>query len=297
MRAGCFIMIIALGYLLRRVGLLHIEDMQVLSKLVIKITLPAAIIHNFSSITMEVSMLVIVALGFLCSALFVGIGYLIFLRGSREEKAFGLINVSGYNIGCFTMPFVQSFLGSMGVAATSLFDAGNALICTGTSYAIAVAVSGKGQARGPVQMAKQLFSSAPFDCYIIMTILALLHIRLPQMIVDFTEIVGSANSFLALAMIGLGLELHMTREQMTSVGKLVGTRLFISLALSLIFYYFAPFGEEINRTMAIVMFAPVSSLGVPYTSMIEGDVNLASAVNSVSILLSIVCLTAAILVF
>ena len=43
------------------------------------------------------------------------------------------------------------------------------------------------------------------------------------------------------------------------------------------------------------MFAPVASLCVAYTSMIEGDVNLASAVNSVSILTAIVSLTAAVL--
>ncbi|MCI8453175.1 MAG: AEC family transporter [Lachnospiraceae bacterium] len=294
-KAISFIAIILLGYALRRGRVLHKQDMGVFSALVTKITLPAAIIYNFGKASIEVSMLASVLIGFLCSGLFVVVGYLLFLHGSREERAFAVINMSGYNVGCFTMPFVQSFLGPLGVATASLFDAGNAMICTGTSYAIAVAISGKGEIRGPKQMIKRLFSSAPFDCYITMTLLALFHVRLPELVFSFTEVVGGANSFLALLMIGLGLELHITREQAKEAGLIIGTRLLISIGLALLFLNFGPFGREVNRTLAIFMFGPVSSLGVPYTSMINGDVALASAVNSMSILVGIVTLTAVIL--
>lgn len=290
-------MIILLGYGLKKGGFLRMEDLSLFSRLVIKITLPAAIIYNFSKITMDASMLVIVVIGFVCSALYMAVGYGLFARGSREEKAFGLLNASGYNIGCFTMPFVQSFLGAAGVAATSLFDAGNAMICTGSSYAVAVAVSGKGEARGPAQMVKQLVSSIPFDCYVFMTILTLLGIRLPHLFIQLAETVGNANSFLSLLMIGLGLEIHMSGKQAAAIFKIVGVRFFISLGLALFLYNCTPFEYEIRRTLAILMFAPVSSLGVPYTSMIEGDVNLASDLNSVSILIGIVSLTVAILIF
>lgn len=296
-RAACFILIILLGYGSKRTGILKQENLPVFSKLVIKITLPAAIVYNFSKITMDVSMLLIVGLGFLCSGFFAVVGYLLFRKGISAEKAFGLINASGYNIGCFTMPFVQSFLGAAGVAATSLFDTGNSMICTGTTYAIAVSVSGKGEKRGLSRIIRQLFSSVPFDCYIIMTVLTLMQIRLPAVVLNFAETVGNANSFLALMMIGLGLELQMNRKQMSAVVRIVGTRTLLSAALALLFYQFAPFDAEIRRTLAILMFAPVSSLGVPYTSMIEGDVNLASAVNSASIITGIVCLTGAILIF
>ena len=108
---------------------------------------------------------------------------------------------------------------------------------------------------------------------------------------------GNANTFLSMTMIGLGLELHMTREQTGSVAKILGTRFAVSAVLAVLFYRFLPFSLEIRRTLAILMFGPVSALGVPYTSMLEGDVNLASAVNSASIILGIVSLTAAIIIF
>ena len=296
LKAAAFILIILFSFVLKKIGILRAEDLPVFSKLVVKITLPAAIVSNFSKITMEPSMLVIVALGLLCSGFYVAVGYGLFFNGTREEKAFGLLNVSGYNIGCFTMPFIQNFLGPAGVAATSLFDAGNAMICTGTSYAIAVAVSGKGQVKGPAQMVKQLFSSVPFDCYIIMTVLALLHLKLPALVTSFAETIGNANTFLSLFMIGLGLEIHVSKKQVSAISRLLLARYAVAFVLSFLLYMFAPFGDEVRRALAILMFGPVSSLGVAYTSMIDGDVNQASSFNSLSILISIACLTVSILI-
>lgn len=57
-------------------------------------------------------------------------------------QAFNIINFSGYNIGCFTLPFIQSFIGPAGVVATCLFDAGNSVMCTGATYSIAKAAAG-----------------------------------------------------------------------------------------------------------------------------------------------------------
>ena len=45
-RAGCYIAIIVLGYILRRRGFFGPETFGVLSKIVIKITLPAALIAS-----------------------------------------------------------------------------------------------------------------------------------------------------------------------------------------------------------------------------------------------------------
>ena len=120
---------------------------------------------------------------------------------------------------------------------------------------------------------------------------------IPVFMDQVAETVGNANTFLSMTMIGLGLELHMTREQTGSVAKILGTRFAVSAVLAVLFYRFLPFSLEIRRTLAILMFGPVSALGVPYTSMLEGDVNLASAVHSASIILGIVSLTAAIIVF
>ena len=299
MKAAAFVAIIFMGYLLRKKGFFKEEDFHVLSKIVLKITLPAAIVANFSGVDLQASLLILSVLGLGGGLMLITSAYLAAGK-NREEKAFFMLNTSGYNIGNFTMPFAQSFLGPAGVITTSLFDTGNAVVCTGGSYAVAVSVAGKGGAGDKHQIRRiviQLLKSIPFDCYVIMTALTMAGLRIPVFMDQVAETVGNANTFLSMTMIGLGLELHMTREQTGSVAKILGTRFAVSAVLAVLFYRFLPFSLEIRRTLAILMFGPVSALGVPYTSMLEGDVNLASAVNSASIILGIVSLTAAIIIF
>ena len=196
------------------------------------------------------------------------------------------------------MPFVQGFLGAPGVACTSLFDTGNAVVCTGGSYAVAASarkavleISIRSEDRD------RLLNHPRLAAMWLATALTMAGLRIPVFMDQVAETVGNANTFLSMTMIGLGLELHMTREQTGSVAKILGTRFAVSAVLAVLFYQFLPFSLEIRRTLAILMFGPVSALGVPYTSMLEGDVNLASAVNSASIILGIVSLTAAIIIF
>ncbi len=65
-KSGLLFTIILMGYGLKNRPFKP-DGSSGLLKLVTKITLPAAIIHNFSQATMDVSMLVIVLIGFLCS--------------------------------------------------------------------------------------------------------------------------------------------------------------------------------------------------------------------------------------
>ena len=79
-------------------------------------------------------MLWLVALGALCNVLMVATGYGMTYGKARQERAFSMLNLSGYNIGTFAMPFVAGFLPPTGFLATCLFDAGNAIMCTGGTY-------------------------------------------------------------------------------------------------------------------------------------------------------------------
>ena len=64
MRAGSFMAVIILGYVLKKVGFFKEEDFYVMSKIMVKITLPASIIVNFSQTKMEPSMFLLCLLGF-----------------------------------------------------------------------------------------------------------------------------------------------------------------------------------------------------------------------------------------
>lgn len=295
-KAVAFVAIIIIGYSLKRVGFFEAKDFYLISRIVIKITLPAAIISNFSKLTMENSLLFVCVIGILCNLLTIAAGYLINLRRSKEDKAFAMLNMSGYNVGNFTMPFVQSFLSPVGFAVTSLFDAGNSVMCTGMTYSLAGMVLGEDGKPSIRKMAKKLFSSAPFDTYVIMTILSILNIKLPAVIISLSDTAGGANAFLALFMLGIGFEIRMEKEKMAKIIKLLGARYFIAILVSVSFYLLAPFDLEIRRALAIVSLGPVSSVAPAFTGALKGDVGTASAVNSLSIIISIVTITVALII-
>ena len=295
-KAAAFISIIIMGYLLKRAGFFQAKDFYLVSRIVIKITLPAAIISNFSRITMDYSLLFVCAIGFLCNCVTVAAGYVMEVAKSRETKAFAMINMSGYNVGNFTMPFVQSFLSPVGFAATSLFDAGNAVMCTGMTYTLASMVIGEEEKPSIKRVVLKLFSSAPFDAYVLMTVLSILNIKLPSVVISLADTAGGANAFLALLMIGIGFEIRMEKEKMSQILRILGVRYVLGILMAVGFYFLAPFGLEVRRALAIVALGPVSSVAPAFTGALKGDIETASAVNSLSIVISIAAITAALII-
>lgn len=295
-RATAFILIIVTGYVLKKRGFFHPDDFYLFSKVVIRITLPCAIISNFSRISMDNSLLFMCVLGLAANLLMVIVGYVVNLGGTGQDKAFDMINLSGYNIGNFTLPFVQSFLGPMGFAATSLFDAGNAVMCTGATFTMASLVAGTGDRPSVKNVAKSLFSSLPFDAYLIMTLLAVFRIGLPEVVVSYAGTVGGANAFLALLMIGIGFEIRMEKDKLARILRILLLRYGMGAGLALAAYYLLPYDLEVRQALALTVLGPISSVAPAFTGKVGGDVETASAVNSLSIVMSIVMITGTLMI-
>lgn len=295
-KAASFVGIILLGYVLRSKGFFVKEDFYVLSKIVLKITLPAAIISNFSGIDLKPSMLFLSLLGLGGGVVLVSMGFLMSMGKSGEERAFNILNISGYNIGNFTMPFAQGFLGPLGVVATSLFDSGNALVCLGGSYSIAAMVKdGNGRFRVKPVL-KALITSVPFDAYLLMTVLSLCHLSLPAPVVSFSNMIANANGFMAMLMLGVGFTMTGDRNWIGRIVKILAVRYSVSIALALGFYFLLPFALEYRQALALLALSPIASSCPAYTGDLKGDIGLASAVNSLSIVISIVLITGTLLV-
>ncbi|MCI8888973.1 MAG: AEC family transporter [Hungatella sp.] len=290
-KAFAFVAIIAIGYGLKRIGFFHAQDFYLLSKINLKLTLPAAIIANFSKISMDVSMLIICVIGMGCNAATMLAGYLMSMGKDKGEKTFNMLNLSGYNIGSFTTPFVQNFLGPVGVAATSLFDTGNAVMCTGINFTVASMVSGEEEKPSPGRIARTLLSSLPFDVYVIMTCLTLLNLRLPAAAVTLAETMGGANAFIAMLMIGIGFEIRADKEKLKLMIRILTVRFTMAVAMAAGFYLLAPLELEVRQAIAICVIGPITSICPAYVGRLKGDVELASAINSLAILIGVVTTT------
>ena len=291
LRAGCFIAMIVLGYVLKLLGVFKKEDFSVIARVVLKITLPAAIVVSMSGYTIDVSMLTIALIGLGGCGMQILLAFLLNLGRGKERQAFAITNVSGYNIGCFTMPFAQSFLGPVGVVTCSLFDIGNAGPCLGGGYGIAAAIKG-GKGFSLKRIAKTLFTSVPFVTYLIMIVLNLAKLRLPGPVLTFAELVANANVFASMLMLGIGFELKIERSQIGDVIRIVALRYAVAAALGALCYFLLPFEADIRKALVILLFSPIGSTAPAFTEELGGDVALSSAINSICILISIVFIVA-----
>ncbi len=290
LRAGGFVAIIILGYCLKKFGVFRDSDFTVLSKIVLKITLPASIFINFSNVKIDFSLLTLVFIGLFCGVIYTGLAFLFNIGKSKDSLAFDILNFPGYNIGCFSLPFIQSFVGPMGVITTSLFDTGNAFICLGGAYGLAASVK-FGSGFSFKAIFKALFQSVPFCTYLIMLVLCLLEIPIPSQVIGVVQPIANANVFAAMFMIGVGFKLNASREQLGLILKIVLVRYSVACVFAGIFYFLLPFDIEIRKALVFLAFSPIGSAVPAFTSLIKGDAGLASAVNSICIVCSIILMS------
>lgn len=284
-QAGCFVAIIMLGALLRKVGFFKREDMGLLAKISLRITLPAAIVSSFSGKTLAPSLLLLAVVGLVMNMLLMAVGWVSNLRRSRKEQAFGIVNLAGCNVGAFTVPFVQSILGAEAVVVASLFDLGNAIIGLGTSYGVAATVQdGKGFSFGRV--GKTIVTSPTILAYVIMTVLTLLGVQLPGAIVEFADLVGRSNTFIAMLMIGVGFELTLDKSRLGRLLEMILLRYGVGAILAVAFWNLLPFAKTVRLVMVILALSPIITAAPAYTKELQNDVGLSSALNSICIVLS-----------
>lgn len=284
-RAGCFVAIIIMGYILRKKNFFKEGDFTVLSKIVLKITLPAAIVSSFASKDIDLSLMTLALISFGAGALYMVIMYIINIKRGKDAQSFEILNTTGYNIGNFTLPFVQSFVGPIGVITTSLFDVGNAFICLGGAVSIARVIKEGGKV-SIKKILKSLSKSVAFDSYIVMVTLTLLHIKLPSVVVSFADIIANGNAFMAMLMIGVGFKLSGDKSQIGAIVRVLGVRYGIAILVALGCYFLTPFSLEVRQTLVILAFSPIASAAPAFTGEMKGDVGLSSAINSISIICS-----------
>lgn len=286
-KAGCFVAIIILGYVLKRIGIFKDSDFSVLSHITLKITLPAAIITNFANKELDPSMFILTLLALLCGAVYIALGFLLNLRSSKEQRAFEILNYPGYNIGCFALPFVQSFLGPVGVISCCLFDIGNGFICLGGAFSIASVVK-DGSKFSFKRIIRTLSKSVPFILFLVMPILCMTHVPIPSPLVSLAEIIANANAFSAMLMLGIGFKLTADKSQLGKIVRVLAVRFSAAALFALCFYFLLPFSAEVRKSLVLLVFSPIGSAVPAFTGEMKADVGLSSAINSISIICSVV---------
>lgn len=291
-KALVMISVIVLGYVLKKVHVFQKSDFDVISTVVMRVTLPCAIVVKLNGIEFPMHLLWLSLLAVVFDLIYMGAGYL--MGRTPKEKSFSLLNLSCYNIGNFGLPFISAFYGSTAVLVACLFDAGNSIMCLGTNYGLACCIEGRKGGGVVPMLLKKIFTSVPVLCYCVMIPLAMLHVSLPQPVMEWTGLIASANTCLSMLMIGIALEILLKKEFLEVVGLHLAARFGIAVVFALLVLFVLPFTGEVQKTLLLLVFTPVAGMACVYTEKIEGDVELSACINSVTIVISVIvmsCLT------
>lgn len=297
-KVAAFVAIIVAGYFAGRSGSFGKRPGEVVSKIVFTFTLPCSVVHAFGSAQFTPQLLVLVPLGLACAFIPYAVAAIASRRCERSDRIFYMLNICGFNIGCFALPYVQALFSPEMAVAVCMFDAGNAMMMTGGAYALTglIVGAGKGSIEQPLKfVAKRLFSSLPFDAYLVLIVLAIFDIQIPQQVVAFTEPIANANAFCAMLMLGLMIGFTSAGAKLKKVAIILGARAFFSIAFCLMTLVFLPFDFTTKLVICILLWAPASAMGPTFTLWCGGDERLAGLSNGITIVEAIVVATAIVL--
>lgn len=287
--ASILILVIVAGHVLTRMGIFDPEeDFDTISKMVMRFTLPCAVMVKLDGTTFQLNFLWICVLGFACNWIYLGVAYL--WGRNRTERSFMAINLNGYNIGNFALPFISYFLDGLPILAVSLFDAGSTLMVMGGNYAVARTYRGD---ESNIEIPKLLRSllSPTGAVYLLMMFLGYFNLRLPQLVIDAAGVAGGANTFLSMFMIGIALNIVLPKGNISLLVRTLFGRYTIATAIACFIYFVLPFDLEIRQALVILSFAPVAGLAPSFTRLLKEDFELSAAINSLTILFSMVIMS------
>lgn len=289
-KAASLVLIIVIGYAIRRRGLVDASAVGLFGKILIYITLPAAIITNFNVVEIRPSMLLVTAVA--AGAVSVGLlaGFIVHRRHGRPAQALALLSVSPFNVGLFAIPYLGTFVGPEGILIAGLFDIGNGLASITIGYTGAVLLTKGG---GEVQTGRLLLKTLLqpiFVCYFFMVALRLAGWSLPASITGFTGIIAGANTFLAMLMIGIGLEIVLDRSRYAAAARLLVTRYAVVIPLALLVWFVLPLGTLAKGVIIMIFTAPIASISAAFAAELDLDVGVASFAISASVLVAIIAM-------
>ena len=289
-KAASLILIIVIGYVIKRIGWVKAEDFPKFSKIVLRITLPCALITSFNTFDITSNLLFLTAIGLLANLILQITGYLVNQRKGGIAQAFGIINLGSYNVGAFAMPYIAGLMGPQSIIFASLFDVGNSFGAAGIGYGWSRSVADEKQKTTLGGFLKLMFLSPLFDTYLLLLLMRLFGLQLPDSVITFTSTVGDANTFMAMLMIGIGLELGLDAHRFKLAFKYLAIRYGFSLIFSILTVLFLPVSMVVKTILCMLFFSPIASMATGFTDEAGGDVETSAFMNSVSILIGIFAL-------
>ncbi|MCR5536730.1 MAG: hypothetical protein K6F05_04865 [Succinivibrio sp.] len=286
-------LILLLGYLLKRTGVIDFQSARRFTFVVMYITLPCAILSSAQGLDFDASLLSVMLISFAYNTLLILVAFL--SHKPSEMRFFAMFNLPGFNLGNFVLPFMMSIMSSKAFLALALFDLINALFIFGGSYSVALLCNRqvvRDQSVSALTIVKELLKSCPTHAYLIAICCSIFAVTLPPEVLRPIRTLGSANTTLAMLIIGSALVFSVDRQMLKALLRLLSLRYLTALLLSLLVYFYLPYSPEIKTMLIVIAFAPIGSINSVMTMRkLPAHASLSADFVSVTVLISLVLVT------
>ncbi|WP_210145980.1 AEC family transporter [Staphylococcus sp. GDH8C107P] len=284
------ILLIALGYGLKKLKYFKANDSQIFATLVLNITLPSLVIVNLNKAELDLSLSILPIMMIIFGVLAKIIVIWCFLNHDNQVRGTVGMMTASLNIGLFAYPLVEAIWSEKGMIYFGMADIGGAIIMFGVTYFVGSYFSEGPDSFDFKYLGKNIVKSVPLMTYMIMFILNLLNIHFPKPVIDFFSVLSQANMPLSMLLLGLMLSFNIEKRYLPLVLKYLSLHYGLGLIAGLLVYFFLPVDDAmIKTTLLITWLLPVGVSIIPYSIQFKyKTLPIVGMVTNLTIVISIV---------
>ncbi|MDU0422822.1 AEC family transporter [Staphylococcus haemolyticus] len=286
------IILIVLGYTLKRINYFNANDSQVFSTLVLNVTLPSLVIVNLNGAELDLSLSILPIMMIIYGILAKIIVVWLFINYDNQIRGATGMMMASLNIGLFAYPLVEAIWPQTGMIYFGMADIGGAIIMFGVTYFVGSYFSSAGDSFDFKYLGKNLLKSVPLMTYIIMFILNMMNIHFPDPVIDFFSVLSGANMPLSMILLGLMLNFSIDKRFLPIAIKYLVAHYGLGIIAGLLVHFFLPVNDEmIKTTLQVAWLLPVGVAIIPYSIQFKyKTLPLVGMVTNLTIVISIIIL-------
>ncbi|MHA1148524.1 MAG: AEC family transporter [Promethearchaeota archaeon] len=287
------LIIIAIGYMIKKLNLITEEEGKGIAKLIINITLPALVLDVITSLNLNPELFLLFFISFIYSLFVLSFGLIIFRNYPREIKGILLMTIIGFNIGLFAYPLIEGIWGLEGLQHIALFDFANAFVIFGICYVIAALFSPKNQGAENIKIdyryiGRRLMTSVPLLSFILAVLLNLYGFQFTGFFSELIEVLSRANMALTLLILGIYLNFKFEKSEWMYVLKVLSIRYCFGLMVGIILFMILPFSLLYRTILLVALILPIGMAVVPFAIEFEYNEKLIGIIVNLSIIISFI---------
>lgn len=248
--------IILLGYIIKKFGIITEKDGEVLTKVILNITLPALVINSTRTLQFDLSLglMPIFAISY---GLMISIFALFFFRKQdRTDRGMLSMLMPGFSVGLFAYPFVEAIFGSKALNYAAMFDMGNSFTVFVLAFSLGSFFASDEFHLDLKTVLRPLTRSIPLIVYMITLAISVAGLHYPAPIMEIAQTVSKANMPLSFLVMGIFLNINMEKSHWLNIFKVLGARYLIGIITGLLLYFVSPFNEMLRNIILICLVLP-----------------------------------------